>query len=200
MIIGISGKISSGKDTIAGIICDKYPKFSNRKFAHKLKEIVAILTNTSLDDNFNNKNIYLKNWQMTLGQMQQKIGTECFRKSLDVNTWIIALLSEYNHNDCWVISDVRFINEIEHIKVVDGESIIIRVNRDLLENKSSRDQQHESETALDNYKDFDYIIDNNETIQVLEEQVCNILKSNINIKKFINKWDHQIQKNIVINV
>lgn len=43
MIIGISGKIGSGKDTVAGILQELEPSFQNKKYAGKLKQIAGIL-------------------------------------------------------------------------------------------------------------------------------------------------------------
>lgn len=83
----------------------------------------------------------------------------------------------------WVISDVRFENEAKAIK--DKGGITIRVNRDVICSlcngvgcshcyNGKVQNQHESETALDNAK-FDYFIENNSTIEELIEQVKKIL-------------------------
>ena len=69
----------------------------------------------------------------------------------------------------WCITDVRFPNEVKAIK--DKEGIVIRINRE-----SDYNSTHFSETALDNYEDFDYTIDNNNCIDCLIEQVKEILK------------------------
>ena len=106
----------------------------------------------------------------------------------------------------WIITDCRFTNEAKAIK--DKGGIIIRVNRPLysycgniynwneLYNVIFKDKgeyplkayadthwliinNHPSETALDNYN-FDYIIDNNGTIEELIKKVKEILiKENI---------------------
>ena len=68
----------------------------------------------------------------------------------------------------WIITDMRFLNEMEAVKKRGG--ITIRVNRNLEESKD----QHESETELDN-AEFDYVIDNNGTIEELIEKVREIL-------------------------
>ena len=86
----------------------------------------------------------------------------------------------------WIITDVRFPNELQAIKDRDG--IIIRVNRPCKEcgllhaHKMSCSKnviEHESETSLDSAI-FDYVIDNNSDIQSLIEKVKIILeKENI---------------------
>jgi len=93
----------------------------------------------------------------------------------------------------WLISDTRFPNEVEAIKSRDG--IVIRVNRipncpncgNLDGNTNSdntwmckeckiyfKTSNHPSETSLDNYA-FDYVIDNNGTIEELIQKVKEIL-------------------------
>lgn len=85
----------------------------------------------------------------------------------------------------WIITDVRFPNEADAIK--DREGIIIRIERNdyifdengkrIIPTKeyiNTNNKQHESETALDNYK-FDYVINNNGTINNLVDKVKEIL-------------------------
>lgn len=69
----------------------------------------------------------------------------------------------------WLITDVRFPNEVKAIKEKDG--IIIRINRE-----TDYVSNHSSEIALDDYEDFDYTIDNNNCIDCLIEKVKEILK------------------------
>lgn len=97
-------------------------------------------------------------------------------------SWIIERKEKKYPN--WIITDVRFPNEVKAIK--DRGGIIIRVERPV-ENYSENfkfngDMQsavkiahnHPSETALDN-AEFDYIIDNNGTIEELIKKVKEIL-------------------------
>lgn len=85
----------------------------------------------------------------------------------------------------WIITDTRFPNEAEAVKSRGG--INIRIERDdyvfdesgkrIIPTKeyiNANNKQHESETALDNYK-FDYVIDNNGTIEDLIIKVKEIL-------------------------
>lgn len=80
----------------------------------------------------------------------------------------------------WIITDVRFPNEKKAIE--DRGGIVIRVSRktwvqkqeDRLLKEYNYKQEHPSETALDN-AEFDYVIDNNGTIEDLIEKVKEIL-------------------------
>lgn len=82
----------------------------------------------------------------------------------------------------WIITDLRYPNEYAAIKDRDG--ITIRVNRSqtfindkgnkVVRNGSLLNNFHYSETALDDYP-FDYVIDNNGTIEDLIQKVKTLL-------------------------
>lgn len=101
----------------------------------------------------------------------------------------------------WIIPDVRFPNETNAIK--DREGLLIRVNRlycpicsntenfegggDLCnECGNFLSKGHPSETALDNYNNFDYTIINDSSIEDLVFKVRNILVSEGIIKDLDN--------------
>jgi len=128
---------------------------------------------------------------LTPRKLLQLIGTECGRQIIHPNIWVNALFADYgkpilnrwddkgnNMPASWIISDVRFPNEVEAIKAKGG--IIIRVERnnffyDEKGKKCLKIDNHPSETALDDYKDFDYTIDNNGTIEELIQKIKKIL-------------------------
>jgi ABC-type oligopeptide transport system ATPase subunit len=125
---------------------------------------------------------------MTIRMFLQKLGTEAMRNGLHTNVWVNALMSEYvcvhcGLNPCsishknllgmqpkypnWIITDMRFSNEME--AVVKRKGITIRINRpeiNLLD--------HPSETSLDT-AEFNYTIDNSGTIEELIKKVKDIL-------------------------
>lgn len=137
------------------------------------------------------------NENTTVREFLQLLGTECIRNNLHNNMWVAATFADYKPVQSksdeemfeeslildstsvhvgypnWIITDTRFPNEAEAIKERGG--IVIRVNR-----KSDRDNsdinRHPSETGLDNWN-FDYVIDNNGTIEDLIEKVRVILKN-----------------------
>lgn len=141
-------------------------------------------------------------YRLTPRLLLQLLGTECGREILHPNIWVNALFSEYtshtHHLDIldlqkgtterigttleskWIITDMRFPNELKAVK--DRNGITIRVNRDYILTGGPEDpkQQHYSEVALDHETRWDYAIDNNSTIEDLIKKVREILnKENI---------------------
>ena len=219
-LIGISGKIGSGKDTVGKIIQLLTHKhhysdglvlhflkntpasidlshWAIKKFAGKLKEVASALTGIPMyrfEDQEFKKQTLPAMWDypvevapgqihmapMTVRELLQKLGTEAMRNGLHSDTWVNALMSEFipysergseyeEMASKWIITDTRFPNEAQAIKKRGG--VVIRINRDM------DNGTHPSETALDDYS-FDYIIDNNGTMEDLISSVryvCRVL-------------------------
>ena len=73
-----------------------------------------------------------------------------------------------------IISDVRLLNEINYLKNSDYNIIVIKVSsKKSNRNLTIEEQNHLTEKELENYKDYDYLIENNERIN---EQIEEILK------------------------
>ncbi len=238
MIIGISGKKTVGKNTIAKIINQlTNNKYEEKCFADKLKDIVCLLINCAReqleDESFKSKELgeewwywymerdggyspiildyltttkkELKNYEglelikPTIRFLLQFIGTNLFRNQLHPEIWVNALMSEYKlyketkpfvnltlkdeEYPNWIITDVRFPNEMEAVKKRGG--ITIRVNRpcDICGGSGyhkmscpvSKSGEHLSETSLDSAT-FDFVINNNKDIEHLINEVKKILK------------------------
>jgi hypothetical protein len=234
-LIGISGRLGSGKDTVGSIIqyldlCKKanktnlsYNEYINssewindwkiKKFAGKLKAVGSLLTGIPIemfeDQEFKktdlpNEWVYIENGyaakNMTVRDFLQKLGTEAMRDGLHTNVWVNALFADYKPTKIiynlklrsgkteyygeipnWIITDMRFPNELRAVKEKGG--ITIRVNRPkpkemFLMNTNNvidtRVPEHPSETALDDAK-FDYVIENDGTLDELVEKVRAIL-------------------------
>lgn len=184
MVIGISGKIGSGKDAFAELFIThvKYTYgvlFENKKFAYNLKKIVSILTGVPIEDVFSRegKMKYLEDWGMTIGEIQQKLGTEAVRNNIHNDAWVLSLFGTYKPDeDCWIVTDVRFKNEAEIVKKMGG--ILIRLNGDPLNSKAGDDRNmtHQSEIDLDDYEGFDYVYENIPPIENLRNFVTLIAK------------------------
>lgn len=109
------------------------------------------------------------NQVMTPRLMLQLIGTEGGRQLIHPDIWVNSTLNGYNKDSKWIITDCRFENEANSVKEKGG--IVIRVNS----KRCNNEDLHASETGLDNYNDFSYVIDNDGTIEELVEQIKTIL-------------------------
>jgi len=136
---------------------------------------------------FNNSRMYIN--KLTPRKLLQLLGTEAGRHVIHPNIWVNALFADYpkivdmddkglDVYENWIITDVRFPNEANIIKEKGG--IMIRINRpQYLNNRLVIGKnEHLSETALDNYDGFDYVIENDGTVQDLIDKVksLNIVK------------------------
>lgn len=156
-----------------------------KKFAGKLKTIASLLSGAKTE-NFEDQEFkrgrMTADWGMTYREFLQKLGTEAMRDGLHENVWVNALFADYKAtvkewdeygNDrvieypSWIITDMRFPNEMEAIEERGG--ITIRVNR-----PGADVGTHPSETALDD-AEFHYTINNHGTLEELIEGVKKIL-------------------------
>lgn len=199
-IVGLSGRRGSGKDTFAQLIhfCDlkfNYPGYwgektfdfflngdhtwksiwTNRSFAKKLKEVSALITGFPDQYSQDGKATFLPDWGMTIGQIQQKIGTDAIRHGLHDEAWIIACFIDIGKGEKAIITDMRFPNEMEAIENRGGITIRIDGDPKNQQGDGKRDDNHPSETSLDD-ADFDIHVINNSTLKDLEEKAKIVLE------------------------
>ena len=136
MIILLTGKAGSGKDTVADYLVANYG-FKKAFFADTLKKAVKEvfgLTDLQAYDREEREKV-IPYWGYSPRQMFQLIGTEVFRNHFDKDIWVKSLrykvLQDLNSN--WVISDSRFPNELNAFDGIGSqgrEAIVIKVVRD----------------------------------------------------------------------
>ena len=181
MIIGISGKAGSGKDTAAKMLevlyanpDISYEDFANKRyknfadiqivhFADSLKETAQVLFRIGeWETNTQEGKKTTINWiGKTVRELLQGIG-QGLRDAIDPNLWVKILFANTEDWSNYIIADVRYPNEVYAIKKRNG--ILIRIDR-----KGAGAGNHSSETALDNYKEWDVHIENNGSIEDLFE-------------------------------
>lgn len=164
MIIGISGKLQSGKDTTADYLVKKYG-FIRIAFADKLKEIAKDLFFWDGEkDDYGRK-------------LLQDIGVAMRKVKEDV--WVNYVLQKVNDTRLttknWVITDVRFKNEADLVRLSGGD--LWRIERKL--DRTHEANKHISEVDLDDYKQFGVIINNFGTMNELYEKIDLLLRGEI---------------------
>jgi len=141
MIIGITGLIGSGKDTVANYLTT-FHGFKRESFAASLKDAVSHVFGWDREL-LEGSTTYSREWReqidpwwaerldmpnLTPRWILQYWGTEVCRKSFHDDIWIASVENKLrNTKDNIVISDCRFVNEIKSIKNAGG--ITIRVVR-----------------------------------------------------------------------
>ena len=171
MIIGLAGYARSGKDTVAQILVDNY-KFKRVAFADKVREFVYALDlpmDPSFDESVTTKTVVNVNgWEKaknfkTIRKTLQDVGLAA-REVFGPDFWVKQAMREISPEDNIVITDVRFPNEAEMVKKLNGQ--IWRVIRPGISAVNS----HISENALDNYE-FDFDVYNDSTLTDLAMDV-----------------------------
>ena len=166
-------------------------EFKLKSFAEKLKQIVCILLGCTLqdiEDRAFKESPLGDEWQVSEGmseaarsatgeemtprKLMQLLGTDCGRSIIHPDIWINALFADYKSSDGhypnWVITDSRFVNDDNALK--SKGAIRIRIER-----PNIPVNDHSSETALDDVKDFDEIIQNDGSTTELMNKVKTIL-------------------------
>lgn len=203
-IIGICGFIGSGKDTAADYLVN-FHEFRRDSFAATLKDAVAAVFGWDREL-LEGRTKQAREWReqvdpwwaerMNMPELTPRLalqlwGTEVCRKSFHDDIWIASLEARLrNSRDSIVISDCRFPNEIKAIKNAGG--IVVCVERGIIPHwydialqanrgvtsavKWLADEKiHASETAWVGTK-FDYIVDNNGTVDDLYNRIALIVR------------------------
>lgn len=203
IIIGISGTIGSGKDTVADYLVT-FHGFKRLSFASSLKDAVASIfgwDRTLLEGSTRASREWREQvdvwWADRLGipyltprYILQQWGTDVLRSHFHDEIWVASLENRLrNTTDDVVITDCRFSNEVTAIKNAGG--ITIRANRgptpswyDLAIKYNDGDSQ--AALTLDNLGihaseyssvglDYDHQLDNNGSIDDLHQRILGIL-------------------------
>jgi len=193
MLIAILGKKHSGKDTIANFLIEKYG-FTKYSFADPLKKGIQAffnLTDQQLNDQKLKEEIDPR-WGVSPRKLFQVIGTDFFQNSIrdflpelkinnedPKNHWVNLFKEWYYQNleKKIVISDVRFLHEINTIKGLGG--VIYKVIRTrIYDNDNDNDNDidvnnnyyyHQSEKEIENIPDdmINDIIINDKSLEEL---------------------------------
>lgn len=178
MLIGLTGKKRVGKDTVAGILVDRYG-FKQLSFAAPLKQAASILLRRSMmdvDGSNPNREEIDPYWGFSIRSFLELLGTDAVRQ-FDQDFWIKRLLLEHGdrfeepgvHNNT-VISDVRFENEAALIR--DSGGAIWHIKRDT----EASTGVHESNLGVVLHEK-DRVLMNVESKIWLEETVVHLLQT-----------------------
>ncbi len=185
MLIGLVGLIGSGKDTVADFLVKDHG-FKRDSFAKSLKDAVSAIfgwdrqllegaTQESrmwrerIDPYWSNK----LNRTVTPRYVLQYWGTEIMRGCFHDNIWIDSFTSRYDGGKI-VISDTRFINEINTIRSLKGKVVLVRRGPIPTQAEMQEKSVHQSEWDWIGQQ-FDHEIDNAGNLAELKTQVDSMI-------------------------
>ena len=189
MLIGLCGLIGSGKGTVADRLVSNH-NFTKLSFADKLKDGVAAIfewPRDMLEGDTEKSRAWReqpdKFWSQELGEnitpryVLQKFGTEV-RNGFHLQTWVILVKKTILENPStnFVIPDVRFPHEVDLIKSMKGQMILVKRGEDPNWFTAYKDKDivpnniHPSEYLWAKTK-FDTTIFNNASISKLHDSV-----------------------------
>ena len=186
-IIGITGKMMSGKDTLANFL---HFSFSNSRitwFAYPMKQMMIDYFGFTEHDVYDTegKKRYNSFWGMTNREALQRIGTDCFRNNFHRDTWLktmeVNIIQDLKQ--LIIIPDVRFPNEAQMINTLGG--VVIKLERP--NNVTDKYTQHTSETSIDQ-------IDADATIQN-DRDLVNLFVSTFVVLTVLKIYPNRIQPN-----
>lgn len=156
-LIGISGKMAAGKDTL-GIYLQERVRSNRTAFAKELKETVRRLFGVDPYD----KTPYVR-------MLLQRVGVAM--REIDPDVWVNFVMREAetdlaNGADAMIVTDLRFPNELEAVRNAGGITVrvfvdenvrLARINK-LYPGTDREKLNHVSETALDDAL-FDFYVE-----------------------------------------
>ncbi|MBQ2409442.1 MAG: hypothetical protein II309_08425 [Bacilli bacterium] len=167
-IIIISGKASSGKSLSANIIKENTNNTILLAYADYLKMYAKNISGWDGSEDTKPR------------ELLQQLGVELIKNNINENMLINRIIEDikvYSYfYDYIVITDARFPNEIESIKKEFDNVISVRINRNIY-NLDKKYQNHSTETGMDEYNNYDYVIDNNSDLKALEIKVMEVVKN-----------------------
>ena len=181
MLIGLVGLIGSGKDTVADFLVKEHG-FHRDSFAKSLKDAVSVIfgwdrallegaTQESrmwrerIDPYWSNK----LDKAVTPRYILQYWGTEVMRGHFHDSIWIDSFTARYRGGNI-VLSDTRFINEINTIRDLKGKVVLVRRGPIPTQQEMQERSVHQSEWDWIGQR-FDYEIDNSGNLEDLRTQV-----------------------------
>lgn len=155
-------------------------------FAEKLKSSVNVLFDTAkyeanplgtqLDDLIDELKTVDENWYEDKTELTRLVlqlyGTEIFRNRVDTDHWAKQVMNRAiaSDADVYIATDTRFPNEISVFSdVVDSDVQVLPIRIERPVDTKSNIAEHSSETSLDDWTEWSYIINNTGTIEDLEE-------------------------------
>jgi hypothetical protein len=178
IVIGLTGAKGAGKDTIADIIREVCPEYKVKAvaFADPIKrEIIHTfkLSGTNEYDRFKRDNIIWSTGSIDGRHVVREIGMMMRRyDSNQFTKYVTDTIAKETDVDIFVITDLRFDNEYMCLKDIGATIVKVR---------NYRAEHHDAHITERGFDDdlVDYVIQNNETMEVLKNEVRKFIDGQI---------------------
>lgn len=169
-IVAVVGKKRSGKDSVGDYLVEKHGMVRSRKLAWPIKQIGKMLfgwTEEMVEGIGYDREQHIDELGMSVRQFLQECGSIFkfdlarilpeYGKQVGTRVWAKALVNwiYQQPSGTYVITDVRFVEEVEELKNNFNRVFVLRLDSD-----RSTEDTHISETSVDLIK-WDYFIVNN---------------------------------------
>lgn len=170
-IIILCGKARAGKDTTCEYMKQYYEKKDlkviNLQFSASIKEYTKKITGWDGKDETKPR------------EFLQVLGTSIIRERIDEEFFIKRMIQDiqvYSYfYDIVIISDARVVKEIELIKSHFESVISVNIVRPNYESElSGKEKKHITEVGLDEYKGFDFVLNNDGSLEDLNDRACDL--------------------------
>ena len=167
----VAGKAGCGKNTTANYIKDYYKTLGKETAITEISKYLKLFA------------YEVKDWDGTrenkprafLQEVGSAIRHDIYNEDFLINRFLEDLKVYEKFVDVVIVADVRFPREVELIKEK-CSAISIRVLNEFNDYElQGNEKLHETETSLDNYDKFDYVI-HNKTFEGLKSDAENIVK------------------------
>lgn len=184
LLIGITGKAGSGKDTLADYLVESYG-FQKKSFAGPLKRGISELFSIPLDSMYDpiEKEQVNHLWNKSPRELMQWLGTDILRKHIRDDFFLASIANELNNCDAHrvVITDVRFDNEAEYLSYIGAPIIKIDSGiRETITQLGKNESKHRSEKGISE-RLIDFTIMNDLGIDDLKQTFDSVVAEQLNI-------------------
>jgi adenylate kinase family enzyme len=168
----IGGKSGSGKTTLG--------RFIEEELKRNGKQVASMMYSRYIKDYAMNYFGWDGKEEFKPRELLQKLGTEIIKEDLHKPRFLITRLCEdveilSYFFDAIIVDDVREKEEIEIPKMLFEKVLTVKLLRKKSEHDlTEEEKQHPTEIDLDNYYNFDVIVENNGSLEELNEKAKDI--------------------------
>ena len=171
-IIILSGKQYSGKDTVAKILLENLDDFKRIGLGDAIKIEYGKTVGKTFEEIEAEKHLY----------REDLINFANAKRAIDPDYWIKKIV-EYPYNV--IVPDMRVVREYDFFKSQNAYMIRVEASEEARSKRGKLVKKDDpTETALDNIKDWNYVVENESDYETLKQ---NTQKLTDDIKTFFNK-------------